>query len=112
MRYLQWKRLGQPSRVCPNQSVTAHFSWRRIIRVRWYAVKAIPVRNGPPVRRHVFSPKLNVTTVKLVLASTSPYRAELLQRLGMPFEVIDPGVDESLNPGESAAERALRLAKL
>ena len=80
--------------------------------MRWYAVKVIPVRNGPPVRRHVFSPKLNVTTVKLVLASTSPYRAELLQRLGMPFEVIDPGVDESLNPGESAAERALRLAKL
>jgi septum formation protein len=31
---------------------------------------------------------------RLVLASTSPWRGELLQRLGLPFEQADPGVDE------------------
>ena len=38
----------------------------------------------------------------LVLASTSPYRRELLERLLVPFEVLDPGVEETPRPGESA----------
>lgn len=46
----------------------------------------------------------------LVLASTSPYRRELLGRLGLPFETCSPGVDETPVEGESPADRALRLA--
>jgi MAF protein len=46
----------------------------------------------------------------LVLASTSRYRRELLARLGLPFDVVAPGVDEAALPGEAPAETALRLA--
>jgi septum formation protein len=46
----------------------------------------------------------------LVLASLSPYRRELLARLGLAFEVIAPGVSEAHAAGESPADRALRLA--
>jgi septum formation protein len=46
----------------------------------------------------------------LILASTSPYRRELLARLAIDFEVIAPGVSEEALPGESPADRALRLA--
>ena len=47
----------------------------------------------------------------LILASTSRYRRELLGRLGWPFEVAAPGVDESVLPGEAPAATALRLAE-
>ena len=46
----------------------------------------------------------------LVLASTSRYRRELLTRLRLPFEVVDPAVDETPLAGESPAALALRLA--
>jgi septum formation protein len=46
----------------------------------------------------------------LILASTSVYRRELLQRLRIPFEVISPKVDETPLTGESTLELALRLA--
>lgn len=47
----------------------------------------------------------------LVLASTSPYRRELLQRLGIPFAVADPGVDETALPGETPVATAQRLGQ-
>lgn len=47
----------------------------------------------------------------LVLGSTSRYRRELLQRLGLPFEVDRPEVDESPRPGEAPAALAVRLAE-
>ena len=50
--------------------------------------------------------------MRLVLASTSPYRKELLQRLGIPFEIAAPQVDETPLQGESPAETALRLSVL
>jgi septum formation protein len=46
----------------------------------------------------------------LVLASTSRYRRGLLERLGLPFTVAAPDVDEAALPGETAAATALRLA--
>ena len=46
----------------------------------------------------------------LVLASTSPYRRELLARLGVPFEVAAPDVDETPLAGESPDETAQRLS--
>jgi 7-methyl-GTP pyrophosphatase len=47
---------------------------------------------------------------RLILGSTSPYRRELLQRLGLPFDVQAPDVDESPLPGEEPATLAMRLA--
>ncbi|MDD3884715.1 MAG: Maf family nucleotide pyrophosphatase [Gallionella sp.] len=47
----------------------------------------------------------------LVLASTSAYRRELLQRLQLPFKTIAPEVDETPHDGESARETSLRLAQ-
>lgn len=47
---------------------------------------------------------------RLILASTSRYRRELLQRLRLPFEVASPGVDETAAPGEAPAALAGRLA--
>lgn len=47
----------------------------------------------------------------LILASTSPYRRELLARLGLPFETQAPAVDETPLPGEAPRELALRLAR-
>ena len=49
---------------------------------------------------------------RLVLASTSPYRRALLERLGLPFECAAPDTDETAQPGESALELAQRLARL
>jgi septum formation protein len=46
----------------------------------------------------------------LILASTSTYRRTLLERLGLRFEAVGPGVDEAHRPTEAAQERALRLA--
>ena len=46
----------------------------------------------------------------LILASTSHFRRELLQRLRLPFEVVAPGIDEAHLPGEAPAARAARLA--
>jgi len=48
---------------------------------------------------------------RLVLASTSRYRRELLSRLGLPFECSDPEVPESARAGETPAECADRLAR-
>ncbi len=48
---------------------------------------------------------------RLILASTSPYRKQLLERLRLPFTVQAPGVDETALPGETPAELALRLAR-
>ena len=48
---------------------------------------------------------------RLVLASTSRYRRSLLERLGVAFEVADPGVDETRRPGEAPESLARRLAE-
>jgi septum formation protein len=48
----------------------------------------------------------------LILASSSPYRKELLSRLGLAFEAISPEVDESPLPKESPQDTALRLAQI
>lgn len=47
---------------------------------------------------------------ELILASTSPYRKILLQRLGLQFQCISPDMDETALPGEPAAELTQRLA--
>lgn len=47
----------------------------------------------------------------LILASSSPYRRELLQRLRLPFECASPDIDESPLPSESAEQLVRRLAE-
>lgn len=47
----------------------------------------------------------------LVLASTSPFRRELLNRLGLPFTVCNPATDESPLANETPEALALRLAE-
>ena len=51
-----------------------------------------------------------MTPPALILASTSRYRRELLQRLRLTFEVVAPQVDEAPLPGETPAALAQRLA--
>jgi len=50
-------------------------------------------------------------TRKIILASTSVYRRELLQRLKIPFETANPQIDESRLPEETPQQTALRLAE-
>lgn len=50
------------------------------------------------------------THAPLILASTSPYRQELLGRLRLPFDVMAPEVDESPRAAEAPAALATRLA--
>jgi septum formation protein len=47
----------------------------------------------------------------VVLASTSPFRRDLLARLQIPFEVTAPDTDEAALPGELPAGTARRLAE-
>lgn len=48
---------------------------------------------------------------RLILASSSSYRRELLGRLRLPFEAIAPDIDETPRPGEMPEQTALRLAR-
>ena len=50
-------------------------------------------------------------TPRLILASSSSYRRALLARLGLPFEVMAPDLDEAALAGETPPATALRLAK-
>jgi septum formation protein len=47
---------------------------------------------------------------ELILASTSPYRRSLLERLGIPFTAVPPQTPEDTLAGELPPDRALRLA--
>jgi septum formation protein len=48
----------------------------------------------------------------LVLASSSPYRRTLLERLNLPFSVASPDIDEGARENETPRATALRLAEV
>ncbi|WP_027804073.1 Maf-like protein [Paraburkholderia dilworthii] len=48
---------------------------------------------------------------RLILASSSPYRRDLLERLRIPFDVAVPAIDETPRAGETPDATALRLAE-
>lgn len=48
--------------------------------------------------------------MKLILGSTSPFRKELLHKLGLGFEVDSPNIDESMLAGEQPEDFVQRLA--
>ncbi|VAW80088.1 Maf-like protein YceF [hydrothermal vent metagenome] len=52
-----------------------------------------------------------MTTRTLVLASTSPFRKALLERLNIPFEIFSPDVDETRLAGESPHDLVTRLSE-
>ena len=55
-------------------------------------------------------PKLKKIS-KLILASGSPRRSELLQQAGLSFEIIVPKIDEAPRPGEAPSEFVCRTAR-
>jgi MAF protein len=48
--------------------------------------------------------------MEIILASTSPYRKDLLERLKIPFSCVAPDTDEMPLPNEDAADLCMRLA--
>jgi septum formation protein len=52
-----------------------------------------------------------LSTNSIVLASGSKYRKALLKRLGVPFKIWAPDLDESPIPGELPRDTAVRLAR-
>ena len=65
-------------------------------------------RNG---KKSTGSVRSTMPHTKIALASTSPRRRELLASLGFELLLLDPNIDESIKPGESAGELALRLGR-
>lgn len=53
----------------------------------------------------------NAASRPLILASTSRYRASLLQRFGLDFTTENPGIDETQRHGESPRGRSFRLSE-
>ena len=64
-------------------------------------------RPGPDAARHK---AIFASDMKIVLASSSRYRRELLARLQIPFSAVNPGVEETALAGESPEATATRLA--
>jgi septum formation protein len=48
---------------------------------------------------------------KIILASSSPFRQQLLDRLQLAYECHAPDIDETINPGEEASAYVCRLAE-
>lgn len=63
------------------------------------------------VKNDVFFYEIDMKSRQIVLASTSPFRRELLNRLGIAFETADPKTDESILTGELPEATARRLAE-
>ncbi len=57
------------------------------------------------------SKSVNKTMKKIILASSSPYRRSLLEKLNIPFTCVSPNIDETPRHNETAKNLALRLAK-
>lgn len=53
----------------------------------------------------------SIKPLKIVLASASPRRAEILRNAGFPFEILPGSIDETPLPGEPAHDYVLRLAR-
>lgn len=60
--------------------------------------------NTPPILHYK-------ATMRLILASSSIYRRDLLERLRLPFSIQSPDIDESALANESPEQLALRLAE-
>ena len=72
------------------------------------ALECVKARHNVTIQRLA---SLTVCNLRIVLASSSKYRRDLLRRLGLPFETDSPEVDETPLPGESPRDLVLRLAE-
>jgi MAF protein len=48
---------------------------------------------------------------QLILGSSSPFRAKLLTKLGLPFDAVSPDIDEQILPEENAIQLVKRLSE-
>ncbi len=62
-------------------------------------------------RNNQASQERSVTIPKLILASASPRRAEILRSVGWPFETLPAHIDESREDGEKADAYVERIAR-
>jgi len=53
----------------------------------------------------------HLVQTKIILASSSPFRRQLLDRLQLAYESHAPDIDETINPGEDACAYVCRLAE-
>ncbi len=83
----------------------------RMILFLAFEVKALKLSSSPLCDTSFRRKKRSPMRKQLVLASTSPYRRELLSRLGLAFATANPDVDETALPGESPEATALRLSE-
>ncbi len=58
-----------------------------------------------------FLQELNPVQTQIILASGSPFRKQLLDRLRLDFNCLSPDIDETLRPGEDARSYVCRLAQ-
>ena len=95
-----FRATGRPSRLRTGRS-----SQRRLV---FGGPGFEPSRAGRSRGRH---PDGSDRVMRLVLASGSPRRRELLERLGLDFDVVAPGVDETRYPEEVPAAYVERVAR-
>ncbi len=67
-------------------------------------------KHGPTLYAGPYRQKATMTPARLILASASPRRRELLTQAGYTFDVLPADIDESLHPDETPADYVQRLA--
>ena len=65
----------------------------------------------PEQVKQALQAQVSVPTKRLVLGSSSPRRRDLLSKLGLPFEIMSPDVDESVLPRELPRKYVIRMAE-
>jgi septum formation protein len=95
------------ARCCQKKFQVVH----SVIAIFSMLVRHVPQADGPCLDAAWRDPGAHLSSrMKIVLASTSRYRRELLNRLQVPFSAVNPGIEESALPGEPPEAMATRLA--
>ncbi|CAB3794841.1 7-methyl-GTP pyrophosphatase [Paraburkholderia caffeinitolerans] len=78
----------------------------------WSALRRpTTIIHDPTIMQDTAAPARQPSRPTLILASSSRYRRELLERLRIPFDTAVPAIDETPHAGETPAATALRLAE-
>src|SRR5260221_2081820 len=78
----------------------------------WCDIRGRMISSPEIPRQNKAISEMRASPLRLVLASTSRYRKELLERLGLAFQTVAPLTHERPLSGEKPAGTALRLAQL
>lgn len=65
----------------------------------------------PQTSNTKLGPLIPETDLRIILASSSPRRIELMKNLGLKFEVIPSNIDETVDPSKTPAQMVIELAK-